>query len=543
FTVLPALPCPSPTTLSVSNIGINTTTLNWNSIANAQNYTWIVVPSGENPNTAVPSATGTVSSATASVSGLISEFTYDFFIKSSCNSNGVSNWSAPYSFTTLGSPYRFVKSMASGNGDGSSWANASDDLQKMINVHANVEVWVAAGTYKPIRPADNLDIIDQQNSDNAFVLKNNVKVYGGFSGTETTLDQRDLTQNVSILSGDFNNNGIADNDDAYHVVVISGDLGNATLDGFTITGGNATGSGNISVNSNNISRAHSGGINIVQSPIALRNLIITDNNGQYGGGIFLIESAAAIKDVHVKNNTSESGAGIKLDHSAVAFTNLVVTGNVASTFGGGIDIYGTPSPTLTNVTVSGNIAQTGGGICVNESTPSIKNTIVYGNNTGLVNLTPSYQVTYLNSLVEGVTTNANGNIDGATDPMFTDMPDFNTAPFAGGDYTLQLCSPIINKGNNTHISGSTSDISGNSRIYNGTVDLGAYEVQQGSTAPTDLYASGLHTTTVTLGWTSESDLFDIEWGVQGFTQGSGTLVSGLTVNSYTLTNLTFDTTY
>src|SRR5690606_13503577 len=98
-------------------------------------------------------------------------------------------------------------------------------------------------------------------------------------------------------------------------------------------------------------------------------------------------------------------------------------------------------------------------------------------------------------------------------------------------------------GNNTHISGSTSDISGNSRIYNGTVDLGAYEVQQGSTAPTDLYASGLHTTTVTLGWTSESDLFDIEWGVQGFTQGSGTLVSGLTVNSYTLTNLTFDTTY
>src|SRR5690606_20665836 len=222
---------------------------------------------------------------------------------------------------------------------------------------------------------------------------------------------------------------------------------------------------------------------------------------------------------------------------------LVVTGNVASTFGGGIDIYGTPSPTLTNVTVSGNIAQTGGGICVNESTPSIKNTIVYGNNTGLVNLTPSYQVTYLNSLVEGVTTNANGNIDGATDPMFTDMPDFNTAPFAGGDYTLQLCSPIINKGNNTHISGSTSDISGNSRIYNGTVDLGAYEVQQGSTAPTDLYASGLHTTTVTLGWTSESDLFDIEWGVQGFTQGSGTLVSGLTVNSYTLTNLTFDTTY
>jgi len=541
FTVLPVSPCPSPTAVTASTIGINTAELNWNSVTNAQNYSWIVVTSGSNPTT-TSVASGNTTGTSVTVSGLSMETAYDFYVKSDCDTTGQSNWSVPFSFTTQGSPYRFVKAVASGTGDGSSWANASADLQKMINGTGTVEVWVASGTYKPIRPADNLNVIDQENQDNAFVLKNNVKVYGGFAGTETELNQRDFTQNISILSGDFNNNGIVDNDDAYHVVVIAGNLGTATLDGFTVTGGNATGSGNIVVNSRNISRAHSGGINIVESPIALRNLTVTGNNGQYGGGIFLIESLASLKDSKITNNTSQSGAGIKFDNSAVVITNVVVTGNLAGTYGGGIDIYGTPSPTLTNVTISGNVAEEGGGICTNESSPIIRNSVIYGNNTGLVNLTPAYTVTYQNSLVEGVTDNSNGNIDGATDPMFTDMPDYNTAPFAGGDYTLQLCSPIINKGNNAHIAGTTSDIAGNPRIKV-TVDLGAYEVQEGSAPVIDLYASGLHTTTVTLGWDSEGSLFDLEWGTAGFTQGSGTLVSGLTVNSYTLTNLTFDTTY
>ena len=43
---------------------------------------------------------------------------------------------------------RYVK--PTGSGDGSTWANASGDLQAMINASAaGDEVWVAAGTYKP----------------------------------------------------------------------------------------------------------------------------------------------------------------------------------------------------------------------------------------------------------------------------------------------------------------------------------------------------------------------------------------------------------
>src|SRR5690606_5725923 len=46
-----------------------------------------------------------------------------------------------------------------------------------------------------------------------------------------------------------------------------------------------------------------------------------------------------------------------------------------------------------------------------------------------------------------------------------------------------------------------------------------------------------------LGWTSDGNNFDIEWGTQGFTQGSGTTVTGITANSYNLTNLDYNTQY
>jgi hypothetical protein len=44
----------------------------------------------------------------------------------------------------------------------------------------------------------------------------------------------------------------------------------------------------------------------------------------------------------------------------------------------------------------------------------------------------------------------------------------------GGNYRLQGCSPAINTGDNTAVT-TTTDLDGNARIYNTTVDLGAYE--------------------------------------------------------------------
>src|SRR5437667_6508269 len=50
---------------------------------------------------------------------------------------------------------------------------------------------------------------------------------------------------------------------------------------------------------------------------------------------------------------------------------------------------------------------------------------------------------------------------------------------AGGNFRLQPGSPCINAGNNFYVSTST-DLDGNPRIINGTVDMGAYEFQGAS---------------------------------------------------------------
>lgn len=53
------------------------------------------------------------------------------------------------------------------------------------------------------------------------------------------------------------------------------------------------------------------------------------------------------------------------------------------------------------------------------------------------------------------------------DPLFVN-PDF-------GDFSLEPCSPAINRGENTYLTGLDTDIIGNPRIQDNMVDLGAYE--------------------------------------------------------------------
>ncbi len=137
----------------------------------------------------------------------------------------------------------YVNQAIGASGDGTTWATSFKTLQDALNVACvcgNVkEIWVAQGTYYP---DEGVGITDNDR-DTSFVLCDGIKLYGGFSGTETMLSERDWTNNVTILSGDLMGNdgpNFANNtDNAYHVVIGSNTDGTAVLNGFTITAGNA----------------------------------------------------------------------------------------------------------------------------------------------------------------------------------------------------------------------------------------------------------------------------------------------------------------
>ncbi|MFD2908327.1 gliding motility-associated C-terminal domain-containing protein [Flavobacterium ardleyense] len=63
--------------------------------------------------------------------------------------------------------------------------------------------------------------------------------------------------------------------------------------------------------------------------------------------------------------------------------------------------------------------------------------------------------------------------------------------------------------------------------------------------PTTLTTTAVLATSVNLGWNNPSGatLWDIEWGPTGFTQGTGTIITGVTTNPYNLTGLSPLTSY
>ncbi len=107
-------------------------------------------------------------------------------------------------YSTSGTAHRlYVNHLATGANDGSSWINAYTDLQdalKRTDIYVK-EIWVAKGTYRP--HATNVNA--------SFILQKRVNLYGSFNGTETSLAQRDLKNNITILSGEIGAAGLTDN--------------------------------------------------------------------------------------------------------------------------------------------------------------------------------------------------------------------------------------------------------------------------------------------------------------------------------------------
>ena len=246
--------------------------------------------------------------------------------------------------------------------NGSSWENAYINLQGALHNLDCLEIWVAAGVYKPTGSMDRSI---------SFDLRGNLALYGGFFGTEIERDTRDWIANTTILSGDI------DGDDSlignsYHIVRDLGSSPPATLDGFTITGGNANGDS---------LDANGGGMFIVMGFPTLENLVFANNSAdRTGGGLFSILGEPNMAQISFNQNASQYGGGMYSDSGSPVLNAVIFFANSARE-GGGLLIEG--DAVLADITFALNIAdEHGGGLYVSEGTLALNKATFSGNSAG-----------------------------------------------------------------------------------------------------------------------------------------------------------------
>lgn len=235
----------------------------------------------------------------------------------------------------------FVKNTATGQNTGISWADAFKDLHSALNTaQAGDEIWVAEGLFVPDTGT---------NRDRSFVLKSGVKLIGGFSGTESTLAQRDFTIHPTILSGNIGNLDIAE-DNSYTVLYMAYPDTSTLLDGLVLQDGYAQSDTAF----NQISPVRSGGAVYVMAQNGkgqptFRNCIFQNNYARDYGGAYFVNAQGSSGSTPLFNrctfrhNTSgfRGGAiyitggnyydrGIEYDHCV--FESNTTSGD----FGGGI---------------------------------------------------------------------------------------------------------------------------------------------------------------------------------------------------------------
>ncbi len=247
---------------------------------------------------------------------------------------------------------------------------------------------------------------------------------------------------------------------------------NALIDGLTIKNGKNPSS-------------FGGGVNIISGG-TVQNCIITDNLARDGGGV-AIDNSGLVKNCFISNNvanennnnTNGYGGGVRLLNGGVV-KNCEITNNTSYKYGGGVNIWS--AGTIYNCVISNNTAPDGSGIKT-WNNGHVYNTIIYYN-SGSANYTVS-------SLTNNHYYNCNSTPAfpvGYSTNCISAVPMFVNITFGSEDYHLQAGSPCIDAGVNAGWMLTETDLDGNARIENGTVDMGPYET---AVAPLDTDGDGV----------------------------------------------------
>jgi hypothetical protein len=379
----------------------------------------------------------------------------------------------------------FVDVNATGNNDGSSWANALTDFTLALANNPEAEFWIKSGTYTA--GASRTD---------SFVLNLNQKIYGGFNGTESVLSDRNVNANPTILSGDINgNDAVTFNatdpnraENSYRIINVNGN--GVFIDGLIITSANANQSGGIEEGSGiNVDGAYNVTISNCQFTKHTLNRAGVIRNLDNGNNYTVTVNNSIFKDNQSIFATCYYGRASG-GNMSLRFDNTLFTNNTATTNSGASmiwlrqDAVGSQTLDITNSTFADNIMNSATPVITylsNVPSVNIYNSIFWNNTNGSGTLVDALQSGASGVISNNLSNNGFTSYGSASniltgDPLFVDA--------ANEDFRLGSGSPAIDSGANNFVN-TTEDLDGNQRIFNTTVDMGAYEF--GSTLGTTDY--------------------------------------------------------
>ncbi len=363
----------------------------------------------------------------------------------------------------------YVDQSATGKENGTSWQDAYRSLQDALNNAADgAQVWVAKGTYYPVYFEDQRGVDPRTYS---FEIPKNVSLYGGFSGTEMSPQERTF-QDTTILSGDIDNPDDP-GDNSYHVVTTDG---NNRIDGFVIGEGNA--------NSDSPYDMGAGIYNLSDS-ITVTNCTFRDNYAVQGAGMANSRIGAFTHYIEIKNctfshNRAENGAGIGNWDCPTYIERCLFVADSVTNMGGAVFNWGALSNAdIIHCTFYANAAgdsSLGGAVHSRASGiyTNLINCILWNNSSDIGYGSETHgAVTHVYySDLQDTTIQGSNNI--FEDPLFADPASF--------DFSLSQGSPCIDAGTDLLIVDTDTLYQSDSTSYKGAApDMGAFE-SENSTA-------------------------------------------------------------
>ena len=372
---------------------------------------------------------------------------------------------------------------------GTAWTSSLDSIAlalALADPDRDTEVWVKTGLWRE-----------------SVTVPPFIKLYGGFTGREETLEERDYRNNPTTLEGGGTNSAVQ----------FDGTGPFALLDGFTVTHGNAPKGGGIygyaaspfvlnntitnnSADTASVARAgFGGGICFEFGGPVISNNVVSGNTAKLGGGIYvhtLATISATIADNLIQQNNADptlslehklGGAGVYVDGCADLANNLITdnvvragpAGNSVPLSGGGVFLSAiAPSSVRHNTVLRNRLVSSpgtpvhGGGIHAEGTGVAVANNIIMGNSSGVDLLGAFSPVVRANCVFN----NRNGDF---TQPEFS-VGNLLVDPLLTSDLTLATNSPCLDAGDPTLTDLHYLDLAGRPRWIGAGPDIGAIEL-------------------------------------------------------------------